>query len=143
MQKSVPPDIMEVDLICIHDEQDLQTIRQNHRLFYDNCQPNLQNTQITGERYAVVLDGAKEEALLVVCQRYPYNGTPIFVTALVVSALAGLVRCVCFLRHMLHETYPWANSVRMHHNVILHITDPRITILDVHNTFVQRGFTVQ
>ena len=140
MNRFVPP--TEVDLICIHDEQDLQTIRQNNRLFYDNCQPNLQTTSNTGERYAVVLDDA-QEALLVVCQRYPYRGTPILVTAVVVSALAGLGRCVGFLRHVLHETYPWANSVRMHRSVTMHITDPLITPQDVHNTFVEHGFTVQ
>jgi hypothetical protein len=133
---------MEVQLVCIHDEHDLQTIRQNNRLFYDNCQPNLQHTQNNGDRYAVVLD-VTQEALLVLCQQYPYSGTPILVTALVVSTLAGLGRCVRFLGHMLHATYPWASSVRVHRNVIMHITDPQITIHDVHDTFVQRGFTVQ
>ena len=138
----LPIDTTEVDLICIHDEQDLQTIRQNNRLFYDNCQPNLQNTPNIGERYAVVVDDA-QEARLVVCQRYPYRETPILVTALVVSALAGLGRCVRFVKHVLHETYPWANSVRMHRNVIMHITDPVISTQDVHHTFVEHGFTVQ
>jgi hypothetical protein len=131
-----------VELLTINDEQDLQTIRQMNRLFYDNCQPNLQQAQENGDRHAVVFDNA-QDALIVVCQKYPYYRSPIIVTALVVSDLVGLTQCILFLRYVLRETYPWATGIRVHHNVIIHITSSKITIRDIHDTFVRHGFMAQ
>ena len=133
---------LDVELLILNNEQDLQTICQMNRLFYDNCQPNLQQAQENGDRYAIVLDNA-QDALVVVCQKYPYGRSPIIVTALVVSALVGLTRCILFLRHVLRETYPWATGIRVHHNVTIHTTNNEITTRDIHNTFVHHGFTAQ
>jgi hypothetical protein len=62
---------------------------------------------------------------------------------LVVSDLVGLTQCILFLRYVLRETYPWATGIRVHHNVIIHITSSKITIRDIHDTFVRHGFMAQ
>lgn len=127
-----------VDMVILHNENDLQCIKQNNPLFYDDCQPDLQQSQETGDRYAMLCDVA-QQALLVVCQHYPYRDNPIIVTALVVRHICGLEQCIQFLRYMIRVTYPWANGVQLPHNVTLHMSNG-VTARDIHDAFVGLGF---
>lgn len=127
-----------VDMVLLNDENDLQCIKQNNPLFYDDCQPDLQQSQETGDRYAMLCDVA-QQALLVVCQRYPYRDNPIVVTALVVRHIRGLEQCIQFLRHVIRVTHPWANGIQLPHTVTLHVSNG-VTARDIDDAFVGLGF---
>lgn len=120
--------------VALHHDDQLVEARARFPLFYDACLPELPDPD-TGLRYAVVGD-RQNTVLALLRQSYPFHGpgATVAVAALVLTARAGLVRLLAFLRRFFQDMTPWVTMLHVNLRRALVWLSADLTLDDVEET---------
>lgn len=133
---------MNFVLLC--DEQQVTDARSHFPLFYDGCLPAslFEGELCQGTRFALVCD-VDNTVLAVLQQRFPYHGSQVSVTSLVVASLSGMHRFLRFMRRFLTEVHPWVSSINVPIHMIPVFTQNGVSMRDIDQALVAYKFRLR